>query len=434
VHILSIAGSDPSSGAGIQGDLKTFSALGVYGLTVVTAITSQNTVKFSNVEEVSPEMIKNQIESVFSDFQISAMKIGMVYSSDVIKAIHSKLRKINVPIILDPVFESTTGGMLLQKDAFYDFKKLLVPLAFVITPNIPEAEKLASMGIRTTSDVRRAASKIRNMGAKNVIIKGGHLKDSQVTDYILEKSKFYSLSGKRMQVTSHGGGCSYSASLAVSLAKGKDLRESAIFAKKFAEESIRNSEKAGRGLAIMKTYKEDKLEKKLAEAISSFSNIKNIYKVIPECQTNFVFSKPNPKSLNDILGVSGRIVKAGKTVVVAGSIEYGGSRHVGSAVLQMTKKFPNTRSALNIKYDEKTIRKASAKKLAVYSYDRALEPVGTKIKEGGTISWGIHDALKNANKSPDIIFHRGDFGKEPMILIFGKDPSDVLAKLAKIVK
>ena len=123
MNILSIAGSEPSSGAGIQNDIKTFSSLGVYGLVVITAITSQNTKKFSLVEKVSTEMIKSQLRSVLSDFKIDIIKIGMVYSSDVIKTIYFSLQNVKIPIVLDPVIESTTGGILLQKEVLYDFKK-----------------------------------------------------------------------------------------------------------------------------------------------------------------------------------------------------------------------------------------------------------------------------------------------------------------------
>ncbi|MBI5377467.1 MAG: bifunctional hydroxymethylpyrimidine kinase/phosphomethylpyrimidine kinase, partial [Thaumarchaeota archaeon] len=247
MHVLSIAGSDPSSGAGIQGDIKTCSALGAYGFSVVTAITSQNTLKFFKVQQVSSDMIKNQIDSVLSDFKIDIIKIGMVYSSDVINAIYSKLKKTKIPIILDPVFESTTGGVLLQKDAFADFKKLLVPLSHVITPNIPEAERLTGMKIQDERDVRRALVKIRQIGAKNVVIKGGHLKGGIVTDFVLENSKFYEFSGKRMPVITHGSGCGFSAALAVSLAKGNSLRDSVRFAKEFVEKSIKKSQKVGKG-------------------------------------------------------------------------------------------------------------------------------------------------------------------------------------------
>ena len=434
MHVLSIAGSDPSSGAGIQGDVKTYSTLGAYGLCVVTAITSQNTLKFSAVQEVSADMIKSQLDSVFSDFKIDVIKIGMVYSSSIIKAIYSKLAKTKIPIILDPVFESTTGGILLQKNAFVDFKKLLVPLAYVITPNILEAEKLTGIKIRSKSDIKHALRKILSIGAKNVVIKGGHLKGNIVTDFVLENSNFYEFSGKRIPITNHGGGCGFSASLAFSIAKGKSIRESIKFAKEFVEESIKKSQKIGKGLYIVKAENIDKIEADLAYAISIFSNIKNIHTFIPECQTNFVFSKLCPQSLNDIIGVSGRIVKAGKTIVVAGDLKYGGSRHVGSAVLEMVKKFPKIRSALNIKYDQNLIRKATVKKLSVLSYDRTIEPLKTKIKEGNTVSWGIQSAIKNTKKIPDVIFHKGEMGKEPMILIFGTNPKDVLTKLDKIVR
>lgn len=433
MNVLSIAGSDPSSGAGIQGDIKTYSALGAYGLCVVTAVTSQNTLKFYKVQEVSSDMMKSQLDSVLSDFKIDAIKIGMVYSSSVIKAIYSKLKKTKVPIILDPVFESTTGGTLLQKDAFVDFKKLLIPLAHVITPNILEAERLAGMKILNRSDVRHALTKIQDMGAKNVIIKGGHMKGNTVTDFVLENSKFYGFSGKKIPVANHGGGCGFSAALAVSLAKDKSFRDSVAFAKEFVEESIKKSQKVGKGVLIVKAENIDKIEAELANAISIFSNIKNIYTFIPECQTNFVFSKSSLQSLNDIMGVSGRIVKADKTIVVAGDLKYGGSRHVGSAVLEVSKKFPKIRSALNIKYDQSIIRKATTKKLSVLNYDRYTEPFKTKTKEGNTISWGIQSAIKNAKRPPDIIFHKGDVGKEPMILVFGTNPKDVLAKLYKIV-
>ena len=430
--VLSIAGSDPSAGAGIQSDLKTFATLGVHGLTVISAITSQNTSKFSKVQEISPNMIQSQLESVLSDFNIDVIKIGMVYKSSTIKAIYSELKNTKISIVLDPVFESTTGGVLLQNEAFPLFKKLLVPLSFVITPNVPEAERLADMKIRTPKDVRIAASKIHQMGAENVVIKGGHLDGKNVTDYVLEKTKFYSFSGKRINRTTHGGGCNFSASLAASLAKGHSLKNAVKLAKEFSFKSIANSQKIGKGIFVTKPINGDEIEKELSDAISKFTNLKNISKYIPEVQTNFVFSRKNPKSLNDILGVSGRIVKVENSIVVAGSLKYGGSRHVGSAVLEMAKKFPAIRSGINIKYDKEFIKKAISKKLSVSHYERKTESSKTRTKEGNTISWGIKNAIKSS-KPVDLIFHKGDLGKEPMIIIFGTTPNVVLGKLAKII-
>jgi len=433
VIALSIAGSDPSAGAGIQADLKTFAALGIHGLTVITAITSQNTSKFSKVKEISSDMVQSQLESVLSDFNIDVIKIGMVYSPSIVKTIYSELKETKIPIVLDPVFESTTGGILLQNEAFPLFKKLLVPLSFVITPNMPEAERLAGMKIRTSKDVRVAATKIHHMGAENIVIKGGHLDGKNVTDYVLEKTKFYTFSAKRVNRTTHGGGCNFSASLASSLANGHSLKTAVKFAKEFSFKSITNSQKIGKGIFVTKTGNIDEIEKELSDAISKFTNLKNISKYIPEVQTNFVFSRKNPESLNDILGVLGRIVKVGNGAVVTGSLKYGGSKHVGSAVLQMAKKFPAIRSGINIKYDKEIIKKAISKKFSVSYYERSSEPAKTRTREGNTISWGIKNAIKNSSRPADLIFHKGDVGKEPMIMIFGTNPNGVLGKIIKIM-
>ncbi|MFZ1077117.1 MAG: PfkB family carbohydrate kinase, partial [Nitrosotalea sp.] len=360
------------------------------------------------------------------------IKIGMVYDKKTIKTIHSELKNLKMPIVLDPIFESTTGGMLLLANAFSDFKKLLIPLSYVITPNVPEAERITGMKIKSWSDAKKVAHKINSMGAKNVIIKGGHMQDDKVTDLLLENKKFHMFSQKRLQRESHGGGCVFSAALCVNIAKGKGLSESASLAQKISFESIKNSTRVGKGLAIARQKNADIIEDDLSIAINQFVNIKGIYGHIPEVQTNFVFSKPCPESIFHILGLEGRIVKTGEFVTVTGILKYGGSKHVANAVLEVTRKFPSIRSAVNIKYDNKTIKKAIAKRLCVAYYDRVLESHDTKVTEGKTISWGIKSAIEKLKNPPDIIYHRGDVGKEPMILLFGKTPKDVLTKLVKI--
>ena len=434
MQVLSIAGSDPSSGAGIQGDIKTFTALGAYGFSVITAITSQNTAKFLDVQPVLPSIIKSQLKAILSDFRVDAIKIGMVYNKKTIMTIHSELKNVKVPIVLDPIFESTTGGILLQKDSISDFKRLLMPIAYIITPNVFEAEKLANMKIRSLADFKKAAKIIQNMGTRYVVIKGGHLQGSKVTDVLLEENRFGIFSHNMIAFSGHGGGCTFSAALCVNIAKGKKLNDAIKSAQEFTLQSIKNSTKLGKGLAIVRQKRIDSIENDLSNAIKQFVEIGRIYEYIPECQTNFVYSEKNPISTVNILGLEGRIVKTGKLVTVAGSLKYGGSRHVASAVLQMAKKFPAIRSALNIKYDKKTIEKAIAKKLSTSSYDRNSEPQKVKNKEGKTISWGIKNVIKTARTPPDITYHKGSIGKEPMILIFGENPKAVLTKLLKIVR
>ena len=424
MNILTIGGSDTSSGAGIQSDIKTFSDFNAYGFTVITAITSQNTKHISNIEPVSTKSLKTQLDSILSDFHIDGIKIGMVYNSDIIKIIHKKFRNSHVPIIVDPIIKSTTGTTLLKKDALNDYRKMIIPLADVITPNKYEAKILSGI-----SNVKKAAQKLQTLGAKSVIITGALKSKGKISDFILDGDKEYFITGKIIPITNHGSGCNYSASIAVSLAKQNTLRYAVKTAKNYVYNSIKNSKNIGKGVRI--THQKISAEKlELLKSINDFKRIKNVHKIIPECQTNFVLSKKRPKTIRDVLGVSGRLVKSGKEVLTAGEIIYGGSHHVGTAVIEVSKKFPSIRSGLNIKFDSKIISKAKSCGLVVLNYDRNEEPKKSKRKEGSSIKWGINNTLKI--KSPDIIYHKGDVGKEPMILVFGETPNDVMKKLSKI--
>ena len=424
MNILSIGGSDPSSGAVIQSDIKTFSNYDVYGFTVITAVTSQNTKKVASIEPVSSKSLKTQLDSILSDFQIDAVKIGMVYDSKTIKTIHSKLKNLKIPIIVDPIIKSTTGAMLLKKNAIVDYKKMMIPLADVITPNKYEAKVLSGI-----SNPGKAARKMQKMGAKCVIITGATTSKGKISDLILEENREYTISGKKIPITNHGSGCNYSASIAVSLTKGNTINSAVKTAKDYVYQSIKNSKKLGKGVRITDRPISNS-KKELGDSINQFTQMKNIYKMIPECQSNFVFAKKNPKSVKDVLGVSGRIVKSGKDIITAGEIIYGGARHVGSAVIEANKKFPEIRSCLNVKYDTKIISKAKKSGLTVLSYDRSKEPRTIKQKEYSSIAWGVSTSV--GKKKPDIIFHKGDMGKEPMILIFGKTPNDVIKKVSKL--
>ena len=424
MNILSIGGSDTSSGAGIQSDIKIFSNNGFYPFTVITAITSQNTKKITSIEPVSKRSLELQMESVLSDFHIDAVKIGMVFNSQIIKAIHSKLKNSKFPIVVDPIIKSTTGRLLLKKNALPDYRKMIIPLADVITPNRYESKILTGI-----TDARKAAKKIQSMGAKNVIITGFTESNNKIYDLVLEPNNQYKISGKKLPIVNHGSGRDYSASMTESLAKGLPINKAVKIAKKFVYQSIKNSISIGKGINI--THQEiPKDALSLHNSIDEFKQIKNIHRIIPECQTNFVFAKTNPKTIKDVLGISGRLVKTGKEIEIAGQIVYGGSQHVASAVIQVNKEFPEILSCINIKYDKKIILKAKKLGLTVLSYDRTKEPKKIKSKENSSIIWGVTNSLKN--KCPDLIYHKGDIGKEAMILIFGINPSNVIKKVSKL--
>ena len=430
MNILSIGGSDPSSGAGIQSDIKVFSKLDIHCLTVITAITGQNTSNFGMIEPVSKNILENQLESIITDFKIDGIKIGMVYNSEIIKTLYHHLKKLKIPIVVDPVIKSTTGGMLIEKAAIIDFKKFIIPLATIITPNKFEAEILTKMKINSINTPEKIAKKIQRMGAKNIVITGIKIKNKKISDFVLEKNKKYYITDKEISKINRGSGCIHSASVLYSIVKSKNIRKALEFAKKNTFNSIKNSKKIGKGIAI--TNMEESNEMKLLNSINEFTKIKNIYKNIPECQTNFVYSKQKPKSIKEILGISGRIVKSGEEVIVAGDLVYGGSKHVATALLTVNKKYSKIQSAINVKYKNDTISKIKKLKLTTYDYDRNHEP--KNVKNGGsTIEWGIKNAIKNSTKPPDIIYHKGDFGKEPMIIVFAETPDIVIKKILKII-
>ena len=424
MNVLSIGGSDPSSGAGIQSDIKTFENHGVYGFTVITAITSQNTKKISKILPISSKIIKSQLESVLTDFKIDAIKIGMLYDSSIIKTVSSIIREQKCPIIVDPIIKSTTKTILLKKSAIEDYKKMIIPLSTIITPNREESKILSGY-----SSVRDAARRIQQLGAENVIITGSNESKKLIEDFVLESKNDYILKGEKINIINHGSGCNYSASIASSLALKRSIHDAAQHAKEYVFQSIKNSRNLGKGINI--TYKKiSQMQNELSDSITDFQNIKNISKLIPECQTNFVFSKIRPKKIKNVLGISGRLVRAGNNVIQAGDLVFGGSQHVATAVIEVSKKFPEIRSAINMKYNPKIITKAKKRKMSVLNYDRKKESKNAKLKENSSISWGISSCLKST--APDIIYHKGDMGKEPMIIIFGKTPSEVIKKILLI--
>lgn len=246
---LTIAGSDSSGGAGIQADIKSISANGVYAMSVITAITAQNTTGVFDIQDVSPEMIEKQIDVIFDDIKVNAVKIGMVSKIESIKAISKALRKINnLPkIVLDPVMVSTSGYKLLSEDAQDTLIKELFPLATLITPNILEAEEILGMKIENIDDMKEAAIRLNKLGSKAVLVKGGHLKDD-ATDLLYDGVEFtYFRQEKINTKNTHGTGCTLSSAIAANLAKGMTMKEAVSLGKEYITKAIENSFELGKG-------------------------------------------------------------------------------------------------------------------------------------------------------------------------------------------
>ena len=237
VSACSIAGSDSGGGAGIQADLKTFTALEVFGLTVVTAVTAQNTREVRGTWMLPPEAVRAQVEAVADDFSIGAWKTGMLGDARNIRAVAGALPGSAV-LVIDPVMVSTSGHRLLDEDAVTDLIELLIPRAAVVTPNLPEAEVLAGMQVATLDDMAEAGRRILDLGAGAVVVKGGHLAGGSAVDILVDRDGVTEASGRRYPYSVHGSGCCFSAALAAYLARGMAARPAFAAAREFIDTAI----------------------------------------------------------------------------------------------------------------------------------------------------------------------------------------------------
>ena len=245
---MTIAGSDSGGGAGIQADLKTFAAHGVYGTSALTAITSQNTRGVTDVLELPASLIESQIDAIVSDIGADVVKTGMLSSSTVIEVVAAKARQHDMDaLVVDPVMVAKGGDKLLQDDAVDALRSLLVPIAMVITPNVPEAETLLGMKIETLDEAKEAAQALVGMGARAAVVKGGHL-SGPPTDMLYDGEEFRAFTSRRIDTTStHGTGCTFASAIASNLAKGLPLRQSVSLAKSYVSSAIRLAQPIGRG-------------------------------------------------------------------------------------------------------------------------------------------------------------------------------------------
>jgi hydroxymethylpyrimidine/phosphomethylpyrimidine kinase len=247
---LTIAGSDPSGGAGIQADLKTFHQFGVYGEAVITLLTVQNSVRVSRVDIMDPALVLEQLEAVLEDIPPGAAKTGALGSPEMVLAVARAATGFVFPLVVDPVMVSKHGLPLLSESSVSAIREHLLPRAALITPNVPEAEVLTGMTIHTLDDMRRAACRIREMGARAVLIKGGHLEShsTDVVDVLFEGMEWHEFPAIRLDTRhTHGTGCTYSAAITAGLARGASLESAVACAKGFIHEAIRTNPGLGRG-------------------------------------------------------------------------------------------------------------------------------------------------------------------------------------------
>jgi hydroxymethylpyrimidine kinase / phosphomethylpyrimidine kinase / thiamine-phosphate diphosphorylase len=438
--VLSIAGSDPSGGAGIQADLKSFSFLGLHGTTVITCVTAQNTQKVSHIQKIPVDIIEQQLDRIFEDFTVSAVKTGMLYDAEIVACVARKLASYKMKPVVDPVMVATSGDALSKQDFIQALKKHLLLKTQVLTANIPEACELAQTHITSLDDVRKTCITLSQLGPSNVLIKGGHLESTEAVDIFYDGTTTYEYSLPMIKhKKAHGSGCTLSALITGFLALGELPVDAIQKAKWVTWQMILDGYTPGKGSDVLNhlipwTKDSPPLnQEQITVWLDLKKSIENLLtflprSMIPEVGMNFVYALPHASKHSDVCAINGRIIKQQEKPVCCGGLMFGASKHVASIVLAALSCNPELRSAANIRYSLDNIDRCKQADFKVAFFDRNDEPKTAM----STMEWGTLTAIKQLGCTPDMIYDTGGIGKEPMIRILGINPAEVVRKIQKI--
>jgi hydroxymethylpyrimidine kinase / phosphomethylpyrimidine kinase / thiamine-phosphate diphosphorylase len=437
-RILTIAGSDSGGGAGIQADLKAITLLGGYGMSVLTALTAQNTLGVQAIYEVSVPFVEKQIDSVLSDIGADAIKTGMLANAEIVEVVAKKMKQYQVEkVVVDPVMVAKNGDSLLRKDAQEALIKRLIPLSMVVTPNLMEASVLTGLKVRSIEEMKKAAHRIYQLGSKHVVVKGGHLKGKAI-DLLYDGEKYEEIEGPRIETkNTHGTGCTFASAIATFLARGDTVSEAVKKAKIFITMAIQSSLALGKGVGptnpsayVLREMERYRVIQGLKQAVDVLKEEKVGY-LIPEVSSNLGYALPNAEGVEDIAAFPGRIIRFEDSVATLSDPEFGASQHIANIILTVMKFDPEYCSAMNIRYSKESVARLRGKGFLVGHFDRRFEPKKVKQKEGSSLEWGVGEVLRKLRQVPDFIYDQGDVGKEPMIRVLGRNPLDIVHKILK---
>jgi hydroxymethylpyrimidine kinase/phosphomethylpyrimidine kinase len=432
--VLIIAGSDPGAGAGLQQDLKVTTLLGAYGLTVVTALTVQNSQGVTAVHPVAPEVVAAQLDAVLSDFPVAAVKVGMLATPEIVHTVAERLKGLDAPLVLDPVLAAGGGFPLLADDGIARLTEELFPLTYLLTPNAPETARLAGIEIQTPEDLEEAARRLQALGPRWVLAKGGHLPGEPV-DVLTDGNNVYHMPGVRLAAPNHhGSGCLLASAVAAHLAQGASMPEAVNRARDLTAQALTYGLDLGRGAGPVNPYAAFARELARPEVLTALQKAtarlekEGIEPLIPEVMSNLGFATPYPEGPQDVAAFPGRLRRGPQGLLIPAPPAFGASRHISAVILTAMSTHPELRSAMNVKFFEGVDELALLLHLRVASFERGAEPPEVKAKEGSTLAWGVASVLKPGEPPPDLVYDRGELGKEPMIRILGPTPMAVAEK------
>jgi hydroxymethylpyrimidine kinase/phosphomethylpyrimidine kinase len=434
--VLTIAGFDPSSGAGITRDLDTFFSLGMHGISVPTCFVIQGPGGVESVHPVPVDQFRDMLRVAARGVSPAGMKTGVLFGNAYMEILAEFLRQHEaIPLVIDPVMASKNEMVLLPGEGPQSLKDTLFPLATVVTPNIDEASRLSGMEIRDLDTMKKAAEAIRAQGPRAVVVKGGHLRGEPL-DLLCDGRDFRTWQRKRVDRVIHGTGCLFSSFLLAFLAKGYPLAEAFIEAEQRMDEALQGSYRidqdgyfyAAQGIANSDAAERWRVYSAMRDAAERLEEL-NPAEMIPEVQMNLGYAMTDARGTGDVAAFPGRIGRHGDRILIKGDPAFGASSHVARLILTVMEQYRQMRSAANLRYDERILAKAREKGFRIEFFDRMKGPQTIKEREGKSLDFLVGEVLKRVDGPPDVIYDKGDVGKEPIIRLFAENPLKLIEKM-----
>ncbi len=441
---LTIGGLDPSGGAGITADVVTFSVIGVHGAAVATALTYQNTRGVSGFWAVGERDLKAQLDAVLEDVGVAAVKVGMLASDRLARAVSPYLARFKgdgVPVVFDPVINAGAGQPLYEGVPEKTFGDAILPHASLATPNSLELAYLVDdEPAQNHGELRTQVRVFHGRYGLAVLATGGHVGGkADVVDILFTGAEMREYRRPRVESDIHGTGCLLAAAVTAYLALGVDVLEAFERAEEYVNAAVTAAIAPGKGAlvpgrtaAVFGDAERWRVYNNLLRAVNVFEAASSTYKLIPEVGANIAYALPDARSVEEVCAITGRIGRVGASVRACGTPAFGASSHMARAVLAVMKHDASIRAGMNVRFGDDVLAACSGLSYRGAGFDRAREPAEIAGDEGRTVQWGVDEAVSGVGVVPEIIFDRGAVGKEPMVRIFGRDAMEVVRRAVAI--
>lgn len=437
--VLTIAGSDSGGGAGIQADLKTIEAGGGFGTSAITSVTAQHTRGVESTHVLPRDEVQAQCEAVFGDFDVGALKTGMLATTELVDLVTEQVRQTAAPAVVDPVMVAASGDRLLDPSAESAYEALVAEAALV-TPNADEAEVLTGIEATDTDSAIEAGQRLLEMGATAALVKGGHVPGPEVADVLVTEEGVETIAHPRVDTeATHGSGCTLSAAVATRLAHDDTLSAAVRSGVDLLERGVRYGLDVGEGpgavhhmVDLRNQAAREPTAEDVADIVADLVEM-DVSPLVAEVGMNVVGATPYAESPDECAAVEGRITRTFDGVTPNRGVRFGASSHVARFLLATREYEPAYQFAVNCRFGDEVERALDSLDWTVSSYNRSEQPADVESVEGSTMQWGAKQAFGERAETPVAVFDPGAVGKEPMVKLLAAEPAALVERVERLL-